>query len=618
MFKNLIAGLLLVSLSLIGCPKAFCTNILKSSDYINKNEKDATSGMLRLLSDAKKIGHAKVIIEKGVYHFYPEKALEKYCFISNHDDGLKRTPFPLIGFKNIEIVADSAQFIFHGLMVPFIIHGSENVKLSGFTIDWEMPLHSEMEVIATNEKDHTFDVKAKCPYEIRNGELIFLKEGYEHNLARSECWDPKTGAVAFNSFGSLVTRNDKSLVRFSEQLQYLYEQDPQLNVNRFRGVQLSLIANELSPGEIRISGHKGKLPEPGWIIVCKGENSLNRMAPAISVQNSSNISLTNVTVHHAGGMGIICEKTENITLDHFNVTLKKGSGRILTTTADATHFVNCRGLVSMKNCLFENMLDDGTNVHGTFVRIVDIIDKKTIGVHVGHYQQLGYDFANQGDLIGFVREGDSFNPYFQARLAGIEKINHRYYLLKFKEELTGIEKRDLLDNLEWYPKLTISGCTVRNNRARGFLLATPHKILCENNFFSSMKAAIHLNTSFANIWYESGRVMDCTIRNNGFGDNAYTNEYTATIEGRLDKSKDKFPFGKIIIENNSFNTFNPNILDISGVDSLVFKNNKVEQSGNYPMNKKGKPVLVISAVNHETIEGNQIQKGLVLKGNSVE
>jgi len=618
MFKNIIARLLLVTLSLFGCPRAIGANILKSSDYISKKDKDATPGMLRLLSDAKKTGQAKIIIEKGVYHFYPEKAFEKYCNISNHDDGLKRTPFPLIGFKNIEIVADSAEFIFHGPMVPLIIHGSENIMLSGFTIDWEVPLYSELEVIAANENDQTFDVKVKCPYEIRNQELIFLKEGYEHNLARSECWDPNTGAVAFNSFGSLVTRNDKSLVRFGEQLQYLYEQDLQLNVNRFRGVQLSLIANELSPGVIRIFGHKGKLPEPGWIIVCKGENSLNRMAPAISVQNSSNISLTNVTVHHAGGMGIICEKTENITLDHFNVALKKGSGRILTTTADATHFVNCRGLVSMKNCLFENMLDDGTNVHGTFVRIVDIIDSRTLGVHLGHFQQLGYDFGNQGDLIGFVREGDSFNPFFKSRLAGIEKINHRYYLLKFKEDLKGIEEGDLLDNLDWYPELVISGCTVRNNRARGFLFATPHKIICEKNYFSSMKAAIHLNTSFANIWYESGRVLDCTIRNNVFGDNAYTSEYTATIEGRLDKSKDKFPYGKIIIKNNSFNTFNPNILDISGVDSLVFTNNKVEQSRNYPMNKRGKPVLVISAVNHETIEGNQIQEGLVLKGNSVE
>ena len=601
-----------------GCEKAISANVLKSSDYISKNEKDATSGMLRLLSDAKKVGNAKVIIEKGIYHFYPEKAYEKYCYISNHDDGLKRTPFPLLGFKDIEIVADSAEFIFHGSMVPLIIHGSENIKLSGFSIDWEVPLYSELEVVAINENDQTFDVKVKCPYEIRNGELIFLKEGYEHNLARSEYWDPKTGAVAFNSIGSLETRKDKSMTRFEDQLHYLYDQDIQLTVNRFRGVQLSLIANELAPGVVRISGHKGKLPKPGWIIVCKGENSLNRMAPAITVQNSSNISLTNITVHHAGGMGIICEKTENITLDHFNVALKKGSGRILTTTADATHFVNCKGLVSMRNCLFENMLDDGTNVHGTFVRIVDIIDNKTIGVHLGHFQQLGYDFAHQGDLCGFVREGDSFNPYFQARLAGIEKINNRYYLLKFKDELKGIEKGDLLDNLDWYPELIISGCTVRNNRARGFLFATPHKILCENNFFSSSNSAIELNTSFAKYWYESGRVLDCTIKNNVFGDNAYVGGNRAVIEGRSDKSNDKFPYGKLVIENNTFNTFNPYILDISGVESLVFKNNKVESSGNYPLSVKDNPVLDIRNVNHELIEGNQIQKGLLLKGRTKE
>ena len=35
--------------------------------------------------------------------------------------------------------------------------------------------------------------------------------------------------------------------------------------------------------------------------------------------------------------------------------------RVISTTADATHFVNCKGDILIENCRFENMLDDGTN-----------------------------------------------------------------------------------------------------------------------------------------------------------------------------------------------------------------------------------------------------------------
>lgn len=94
----------------------------------------------------KKSGDARGLIEKGTSHFYPDKAFEKYCYITNHDDGLRSAPFPLVNCKNIEIIADSAEFIFHEVMLPFIIENAENITLKGFVIDWEIPLYIQMEV----------------------------------------------------------------------------------------------------------------------------------------------------------------------------------------------------------------------------------------------------------------------------------------------------------------------------------------------------------------------------------------------------------------------------------------------------------------------------------------
>ncbi len=588
--------------------------VIHSSDYVDQGQKDATPAFLNMMRDAKKAGRSRIVIEPGTYHFYPEKAFETFCFITNHDDGLRSTPFPVIGYKGLEIVGEGAEFIFHGLMVPFILEGSEDIRMSGFTIDWELPLHSEVEVIARNESTHAFDVRVDIPYEIRDGELLFLKEGFEHSLERSLCWDPTTGAVAYNcaAICQLQPRRNRSLVRFADQIPYLYEQDPQLTVNRFRGREVSLRAEEISPGIVRLSGHHAALPEVGWVIISKGENSLNRPAPAIRIHGCRDVVITDVTIHHAGGMGVIAERTENVLLERVRIALREGSGRLLTTSADATHFNNCRGLIEMKDCLFENMLDDATNVHGTYVRIADIIDTHTVGIHLGHFQQLGYEFALPGDQCGFVREGISLSPFQTAIVSNVEKINKRYYLLSFKEELHDIKEGDLIDNLDWYPEVKITGCTVRNNRARGFLFSTPHKVLVENNHLSCMMSAILLPAGFAGYWYESGRIQNCTIRNNYFGDSGYGGGSQPIISAHLDESDDPFPYGKLVIENNVFNTFDPYILNISGVDTLVFSNNEVKRSGTYPVIRHGNPVLRIQQINHQVIEENRIEGGLNL------
>lgn len=609
MSKYFLTNIFVIILVFLGYSKAWSTTILKSSDYINKNEKDATSGMLRLLADAKKISNAKVIIEKGVYHFYPDKAYEKYCFITNHDDGLRSTPFPIIGMSNLEIEADSAEFIFHGLMLPIIIENSRNIRLSGFSIDWELPLHSEVEVVAVDKAANTFDIRIdpKTPYELRNGEVIFLKEGYEHNLDRAEVWDPKTMAVAYNSSGvGQLTLTEPSIVMNLGTINELYKPDRLTGEYRYRGQSNIQMAKELEPGLIRISGHRRALPEKGHIIVAKGRNAYNRIAPAIRVEGSRDITINNVTVHHAGGMGLVAEKTENITLDHFNVALKPGSGRMLTTTADATHFNNCRGLVRMTDCLLENMLDDGTNIHGVFTILEDILDKNKIGIRIGHFQQEGFEFAAPGDRIGFVKSNISYFPYAEAEVKSFKKVNKRYYIIEFKEALDPkIKVGDLLDNLDWYPEVEIVNCVVRNNRARGLLLSSPRKILCEGNYLSSMSESIQMGAGFGGSWYESGDAQEVVIRGNVFSDGGYGGgNNNPLISIRADRSEDPYAFRKIVIEDNKFITFDPMIISGTRTDSLIIRNNTFSKSGKYPPLNPDNPVIDISMVNYTDFSNN--------------
>ena len=588
---------------------------LHSQDFIDSRNYgfgvnvDCTPAALKMVDDAQKNNIKEIRIAQGTYHFYPDRAFEKFCYISNHDDGLRRTPFPLIGFDSLRIIADEANFIFHGLMVPFIIEDSRNIKISGFSIDWELPLASEALVIASDEENKTFDIKIspKQPYEIRDGELIFLKEGYEHNLDRSIFWDPKTSAVAYNTvkYGPAYTRSKPSVVKYLDAIDYPYEIDPKLPVYDYRGKSISVFAKEIEPGIVRIS-FSGNLvpPKKDLVLVAKGLNGYNRLAPAIRIKCSDNLEINNVSIYSAGGMGVIAESSSNITLDSVQIEPSPGTGRMLSTSADATHFVNCRGTIVLKNSVFSNQLDDATNVHGIYLQVKDILAPNKLGARVGHFQQFGFDFGEKGDNIAFVVPDDSYDPVFTAKLKKIEQVNERYYIIEFDVDLDlDNDLYYVIENLSAYPDLEISGCKIVNNRARGILLSTPGKIIVENNYFSTMMAAILIPTELG-YWHESGSPKDLIIRNNTFGDCCYGGNPQPVIYMHTNADKGTYPFQNIIIENNTFNSFDAPILGASNVKGLTFRDNDIFASENYEPLFPNRPVISIHQSMNVIFEDN--------------
>jgi hypothetical protein len=276
----------------------------------------------------------------------------------------------------------------------------------------------------------------------------------------------------------------------------------------------------------------------------------------------------------------------------------------------------------MEDCLFENMLDDATNVHGTYVRVREILDKHTVGVVMGHFQQQGYTFGEAGDRCGFTREGGSYDPFLEAKLSGVKKVNKRYYLLSFEKELEGVQAGDLVDNLDWYPEVRITNCTIRNNRARGLLFSTHRPITLENNHFSTNMTPILLWTSFSGFWYTSGRVKECIIRGNTFGDCTYGGGNRPLIYAHpgggfpnaIGESTDEYPMRKLVIEDNQFRSFHPLVLQASGIDTLVFRDNRVELSGNYPPLHEDNPVMDIRGIRLPVVEDNDVPDGIELYG----
>ncbi|SIS78604.1 alpha-1,3-galactosidase-related protein [Belliella pelovolcani] len=555
------------------------------SNYLNENEKDATLAVLTMLQDASEYKNSKVIIEEGVYHFYPEKAYEQYSFVSNHDNTMRRIAFPIKGFDGLTLQASGAKFIFHGLMMPFLIEDSKKVNISGFSIDWHIPLHSEALVVANDQENGSVDLKIaeSFPYTIRNEKLIFIKEGYEHDLGNAILYDPLRKAVAYNTNDYTPLRMNKNIeIKNKHSFDFQNYVDLRSPEYVYQNQENILKAEELAHGLVRISGLSKSPPPVGMVLVAKGQNGDNRTANAIHINKSQDIKIHDVIIYHAGGMGVIGERSINITLDNMKIFPNPERDLMVSTTADASHFVNCKGEIIINNCNFRNQLDDATNVHGSYVIVSDVLSPNKIGVRVGHFQQGGFDFAEAGDKIGFINQKKSANVELKTTVQHVNKLNERYYIITLSENIASQLNDDyVVENLDWYPELTITNNHFADNRARGILLSTPKKTIVRNNYFSNMMSAIFVPVELT-WWYESGSAQDLLIEGNTFGDCAYGGGDRPVIYIETDLDKTDYIFGNITIKNNTFTNFNPSILKANGVRYLEFSDNKIENSKSFP------------------------------------
>lgn len=567
---------------------------------------DATPAVLARMLMAQTDPISEIKFEKGTYHFYPDKGVERFCHISNHCDLMVNTAFPIENMENLIIDGQGSTFIFHGIIIPFLVDQSKNITIKNVSIDWHEPFHSEGLVIAHNEKNATFDMEISeaYPYEIRNDQLYFIKEYYEHSIGQSICYDPQRSAIAYNTeeYTNLTTVKKNSVSRYMDNIKYKYEYDYRAPEYKNIGREAKLKVKELKPGVVRVYNHTKKLPEIGWVVTMKGEQGFNRVAPAFRVTSTDGFNAENVNVYHAGGMGIIAENSADLILDGFHV--KPSHGRMVSTTADATHFVGCRGKVVLKNCTFNNQLDDASNIHGTYQKIVDVLDEYRLGVRMGHHQQQGFVVGVSNDSIGLVRLSDSFFPYHELTIKDIEYINGRYQIITFNQKLPQtVKPGDLVENISAYPEVLVQNCDISKNRARGLLISTPKKTVIENNHFHTEMEAILVPVESGH-WYESGNAANVYIQNNVFQDCQHSGFNRGVIRFDTDDDNENIAFKNIVIKDNTFNHYSNLILQITNADGVNFTGNTISNSGTFTDKYPNNPVIKINASENVVFDNN--------------
>ena len=456
--------------------------------------KDQGPALRAAVSALRRQGGGVLNIPRGIYHFYPEGALNMSFHISNHDQPLIHPVcVPLADLRNVRVEGNGSLFLFHGKVVPLLVMDSENISVNRLSVDYERSWCTEARVVKTDD-------------------------------------------------------------RFTE-------------VEPLGGSRLRLDWN------LRQKGIK-----PGDTLVLR---NYNRPHPGCVVYRARKTSLNDVSLHQSSGMALLVQRSEDFHMKGGGVMVRKGTGRVHTAGADATHFSNTRGGIVVEKALFEGMMDDAINVHSTCLGVMEVVDSHTLKCKYMHRQAVGFEVFLPGEKIRFIN-GPTLEPGGTATVKTAVKKNSAELVITVEEPLpSSVRAGDAVENADFYPSVVFRNNIVRNNRARGSLFTTPERVLVEGNLFDHSSGSAILLAGDAQGWYESGACHEVVIRKNTFINNLTSRyQFTNAIISiypevkQLDRQRDYY-HRNVLIENNVFKTFDVPLLFAISTDNLKFINNKV-------------------------------------------
>lgn len=557
---------------------------MNSLDHNGKRFQSALKAALRLRSsDADTL---IVQLSPGDYYFSSEAPHPTPFFISNHDHSAERfVGISLDSLSNVVIDGQGSTLFFEApAALPVALTHCKGCKLTNLSIDYPKPhiLQAIVEENDTVSGEITFSLPDYAAISIKGGKLTLKVDGTDVTPRSCIAFEESTGRVAYRTSDIAVSfDNPRKTGKHTVKVQW---RNPAL----VKGTRLAM-------------------------------RTYARPCPAIFVDESSDISLTDVNVHYAEGMGLLAQNSRDILLRRFKV--KRSSRypeRMHTTQADATHFSGCSGKITSVDGYYEGMMDDAINIHGTYLKINSVsADRRSLEGVFMHGQSFGFKWADAGDSIAIVRSRVMDSVGASNTIESIEPMRDAYGIIRgyrimlsdtipadvdIEQEMYGVE------NISATPEIYFANNVVKNNRARGALFSSPRRTVVENNLFDHTSGTAILLCGDCNGWFESGACKDILIRNNKFV-NALTSLYQFTNAvisiypeiPNLDGQQGYFHSG-VEIRDNIFYTFDLPILYAKSVDGLKFIGNKVERNNDYkPYHPQG-VMIRLERVNNASIE----------------
>ncbi len=497
--------------------------------------------LVRAAVDAKQ---SVVNLPPGAHRVSGDLLPDKLVWISNNDGGIKNVLLDLSGASDLVVEGNGCRLLVEGTVVPVLASGCRNVTLRNFSIDWVRPGFTEVEVTKSGAGFVEFDGEGQL--DVDRGRLI---------------------AVGGGNWPSWHLFN---IVAFDRA-----RREPLAGAGENWNLERTHRATALGGGKFRLEADFDSPPPAGGpAVLMHGD----RVAPAVVIDRSEGVTLEDVTIHHALGMGVIAQVSRDLTWRRVRVV--PFGGRLFSTWVDATHAVDCSGFLRMQDCEFRGMFDDGTNIHGVYHRSAGWPDAWRVVLETMHHQQWGVSFLQPGDTVRLC-DPATLSPLADALVREVRAVNGRFHEVEFDRVPAAATGRACVAH-RYDPafEVEITGTKISQHRGRGLLLSVPGKVRVRGNTFHCSGLGI-LAAAEASYWWESGPAEDLVIEGNTFDACGYAmcGEHVLSIAAPPGATP---LHGRVVFRDNDVRLAQPVLIEANRVDSLVIEGNRISRHPGYP------------------------------------
>jgi len=571
----------LAALPVTGCASQIQSLSVPSSSPALQN----ATGWIR--EQLAKAGRGAVVrLNGGEYHFHADKALKRHLYISNNDPAENAIVFPVVAKDGLVIDGDGARLIFHGLVTPFALIGSRDITVRNLTIDWAVPFHVEGDILTVSSDGRTVELNIPAEFSYRvsaDGKFFFRGEGFEQEgIKNLLAFDRERRESVFQVRDEFVKWRDGS-----------YRNNCKAEDLGERRLRLTLT----KPFQSR--------PEAGQRLLIMPPK---RLAPAVFIADCARIKLENVIIRHSGCMGLIAQMSRDIALTRCTVAPDPAANRYVSTTVDATHFVNCSGMIAIDGCTFSNHIDDAVNVHGIYQRVLALQpDGKVLAERADH-QQRGVETVRVGDEITLA-DAREVNVYHRSKVHAAEYPDDRRVLLTLDTPPRSVREGDVVNTVSRQAGVSLTNSSVARNRARGVLISTEGAVTIRGNRFHTPGSAIRISGGVDH-WYESGPTRSVLITENIFDNCKYGIWGKAVLDVECVDATDRTatkPFhGVVQIVNNKFISLGSPLVNAYRAERIAFTDNAIHRGSVYPIAESERAPIIAQAVQNIDVRDNTV------------
>ena len=467
---------------------------------------------------------------------------------------LIKTAILLQNLENVVLDFNGATLRIHGEIQPFTLIDCKNVTIKNVVVENERSHYTEGVIMPSLPFRYRIRLNEKFPFNVADNNLIVYGDGwkneniYKHPMMFMQFFKKDTrqatGYMPLINVGKTAPEYDKK---------HFYVH----HVKAFKKGQDLILR-----GGIWMKPQKA-----GTHVVLEHEN---RKTGTLLALRCDDLTLQNFRILNGSGMGIMPICCKNVTLDRLLFCYDQKSHGYVTNAADGLHSFACSGTMTLKNCIFEGMIDDALNVHGNYF-LVQSAKKDSL-------------FARCASLAFEDKGADETTRYFPLRIGDTISINRaktldkrdEYKILNVIHHENGLaellldrtpvcEVGDLIEDVSAQVDLNIKNCVF--GKANTHLRFQTRGNVIIEDCVTELPFFLTGDTTY---WFEGSPCVDFTVKNCRFvGKYAKIN-----VCPEITPTKDLPYYHKnITIDNCVFDT--QFALQIRLADNVVFSNNKI-------------------------------------------